>query len=93
MHVLGTLKSDTLWWTVIEEEGKYNKQMNCSEVFVLWRPKCSLTRELPEKKLNCNAACMGNLPPQRRLTQDKRCRIREHSHRNLHLKFHPLMWK
>ena len=45
MHVLRTLKSDTFWWKVIEEEGSCNTQMNYLEVFCFTSPRMLHLRE------------------------------------------------
>ena len=50
MHVLGTLKSDTLWWKVIEEEERCNRQMNYLEVFCFVAPRMVTYEKASRKK-------------------------------------------
>ena len=63
MHVLGTLKSDTLWWKVIEEEGIYNRQMNYLEVFCFVAPKLVTYERAARKKAQLQRRMQGNHAP------------------------------
>ena len=60
MHVFGTLKSDTLWWKVIEEEGIYNRQMNYLEVFCFVVPKLVTYERAAHKKAQLQRPMQGN---------------------------------
>ena len=63
MHVLGTLKSDTLWWKVIEEEETYNRQMNYLEVFCFVALKLVTYERAARKKAQLQGCMQGNHVP------------------------------
>ena len=63
MHVLGTLKSDTLWWKVIEEERIYNRQMNHLEVLCFVAPKLLTYERAARKKAQLQRRMQGNHAP------------------------------
>ena len=63
MNVLGTLKSDTLWWKVIEEEGRCNRQMNYLEVFCFVAPRMVTYERASRKKAQLQRRMHGNPTP------------------------------
>ena len=63
MYVSGTLKSDTLWWKVIEEEGIYNRHMNYLEVFCFVAPKLVTYERAARKKAQLQRHVQGNHAP------------------------------
>ena len=73
MHVLGTLKSDTMWWKVIEEEGRYNRQMNYLEVFCFVAPKMVTYERAARKKAQLQCRMRGNPAPT--VTSDPRRKV------------------
>ena len=76
MHVLGTLKSDTLWWKVIEEEGIYNRQMNYLEVFCFVAPKLVTYERAARKKAQLQRRMQGKYKHATKVQGQKgRCRI------------------
>ena len=63
MHVLGTLKSGTLWWKVIEEEGRCNRKMNYLEVFCFVAPRMVTYERASRKKAQLQRRMQGNPAP------------------------------
>ena len=63
MHVLGTLKSDALWWKVIEEEGRCNRRMNYLEVFCFVAPGMVTYEGTSRKKAQLQRRMQGYPAP------------------------------
>ena len=68
IHMSGTLNSDTLWWKVIEEEGRYSRQMNYLEVFCFVAPEKVTYEKAARKKAQLQRRMCGNPAP--RVTSD-----------------------